>query len=118
MLNMNRYLLQKVTVVPSKVSRSLSSRASSGLGSTQVGTAASYFRALNTLSTAQSQVPRRLAAVTSALRFKSTAQATAAYGQTVTSFPSIVIGPDRSILPQGSFAEAQAQVGFCLIRIV
>jgi hypothetical protein len=37
--------------------------------------------------------------------------ATAAYDQSITSaFPSIVIGPDRAIEPQGSFAEAQAQV--------
>ena len=41
-------------------------------------------------------------------RFKSTATAT--YDQTVETFPSIVIGPDRAIEPQGSFAESQAQV--------
>eukprot|EP00980_Cylindrotheca_fusiformis_P019825 scaffold6966_cov112-Cylindrotheca_fusiformis.AAC.3 len=36
--------------------------------------------------------------------------ATAAYDQSIqTSFPSLVIGPDRAIEPQGSFAEAQAQ---------
>ena len=40
----------------------------------------------------------------SSFRFKSTA-ATAAYDQSVNAFPSIVIGPDRSIEPQGSFAE-------------
>jgi hypothetical protein len=46
-------------------------------------------------------------------RFMSSA-ATAAYGQSIqTAFPSIVIGPDRAIEPQGSFAEAQAQV--CLV---
>lgn len=37
--------------------------------------------------------------------------ATATYDQSITSaFPSLVIGPDRAIEPQGSFAEAQAQV--------
>jgi hypothetical protein len=40
--------------------------------------------------------------------------ATAAYDTSVEAFPSIVIGPDRSIEPQGSFAEAQAQVRFGL----
>jgi hypothetical protein len=49
------------------------------------------------------------------LRFKSTAPATAAYDLSVESFPSIVIGPDRAISPQGSFAEAQAQVGYFLV---
>ena len=39
-----------------------------------------------------------------------TATATATYDQSVDAFPSILIGPDRSIEPQGSFAEAQAQV--------
>jgi hypothetical protein len=43
--------------------------------------------------------------------------ATAAYDQSIqTAFPSIVIGPDRAIEPQGSFAEAQAQV--CLVMFV
>ena len=41
---------------------------------------------------------------------KSTMAATATYDQSVDSFPSIVIGPDRAILPQGTFAEAQAEV--------
>jgi len=37
--------------------------------------------------------------------------ANATYDQSVREpFPSIVIGPERSIEPQGSFAEAQAQV--------
>ena len=37
--------------------------------------------------------------------------ATATYDQSIREpFPSIVIGPERSIEPQGSFAEAQAQV--------
>lgn len=43
-------------------------------------------------------------------RYKSTAAAT--YDQSIDSFPSIVIGPNGSIIPQGSFAEAQAEVGF------
>ena len=43
-------------------------------------------------------------------RFQSTASAT--YDQSVDSFPSIGIGPDRAIIPQGSFAEAQAQVSW------
>jgi hypothetical protein len=39
------------------------------------------------------------------------ATATATYNQSIHQpFPSIVIGPERSIEPQGSFAEAQAQV--------
>jgi hypothetical protein len=39
------------------------------------------------------------------------ATANATYDQSVREpFPSIVIGPERSIEPQGSFAEAQAQV--------
>jgi len=41
------------------------------------------------------------------LRSKSTAAAT--YDQSIDSFPSIVIGPNGSIIPQGSFAEAQAE---------
>ena len=36
--------------------------------------------------------------------------ATATYDQSVESFPSIVIGANGSIVPQGSFAETQAQV--------
>lgn len=50
--------------------------------------------------------------VRSLCRFKSSVAvaATAAYDQTVETFPSIVIGPNKSIVPQGSFAEAQAQV--------
>jgi hypothetical protein len=43
------------------------------------------------------------------------ATATATYDQSVGAFPSIVIGPDRTIEPQGSFAEAQAQV--CTNRV-
>mmetsp|Transcript_114216 Transcript_114216/g.170860 ORF Transcript_114216/g.170860 Transcript_114216/m.170860 type:complete len:546 (+) Transcript_114216:257-1894(+) len=46
-------------------------------------------------------------AAASAMRQLSTATAT--YDQSVDAFPSIVIGPDRSIEPQGPFAEAQAQ---------
>ena len=47
-------------------------------------------------------------------RFKSAA-ATSTYdlsldGSSSGSFPSIVIGPDKSIQPQGSFAQAQAEV--------
>lgn len=40
----------------------------------------------------------------------STAAATAAYDQSVDVFPSLIIGANGSIAPQGSFAEAQAQV--------
>ena len=36
--------------------------------------------------------------------------ATAAYDQSVDVFPSLIIGANGSIEPQGSFAEAQAQV--------
>ena len=40
-----------------------------------------------------------------------TANANATYDQSVREpFPSIVLGPERSVEPQGSFAEAQAQV--------
>ena len=37
--------------------------------------------------------------------------ANATYDQSVREpFPSIVLGPERSVMPQGSFAEAQAEV--------
>jgi hypothetical protein len=36
--------------------------------------------------------------------------ATAAYDQSIDTFPSIIVGPNKSIVPLGSFAEAQAQV--------
>lgn len=42
-------------------------------------------------------------------RLKSSVAA-AAFDQTVESFPSIVIGANGSIVPQGTFAEAQAEV--------
>jgi len=45
----------------------------------------------------------------SAKRSFASAPAGAAYGQTVDDFPSIVIGSDGLITPQGPFAEAQAQ---------
>jgi len=35
--------------------------------------------------------------------------ATAAYDQSIDTFPSIIVGPNKSIVPLGSFAEAQAQ---------
>ena len=38
----------------------------------------------------------------------------AAYNQTVDAFPSIIIGPNGLISPQGPFAEAQAQVRILL----
>ena len=38
--------------------------------------------------------------------------ATAAYDQSVDVFPSLIIGANGSIEPQGSFAEAQAQVSW------
>jgi hypothetical protein len=40
----------------------------------------------------------------------STAAATSAYDQSVDVFPSLIIGANGAIEPQGSFAEAQAQV--------
>ena len=49
------------------------------------------------------------------LRSKSTA-ATATYDQSIDSFPSIVIGPNGSITPQGTFAEAQAEVSLEVYR--
>mmetsp|Transcript_12540 Transcript_12540/g.20880 ORF Transcript_12540/g.20880 Transcript_12540/m.20880 type:complete len:522 (+) Transcript_12540:134-1699(+) len=52
----------------------------------------------------RSSQPFRLALTRRAL---STAAAT--YDQSVDIFPSIVIGPNKSIVPQGPFAEAQAQ---------
>ena len=39
--------------------------------------------------------------------------ATAPYDHSVDVFPSIVIGPDGVIQPQGTFAEAQAEVRGC-----
>jgi hypothetical protein len=51
-------------------------------------------------------------------RQQSTATATAAYDQTVDVFPSIIIGPNRSIVPVGTFAEAQAQVRICLFLVI
>jgi hypothetical protein len=44
-----------------------------------------------------------------ASRYKSLA-VSAAYDQSIETFPSIVIGPNGTIIPQGSFAEAQAEV--------
>ena len=43
------------------------------------------------------------------MRLKSS-MATAAYDHAIKFFPSIIVGPNRSIVPKGSFAEAQAQV--------
>lgn len=49
-------------------------------------------------------------------RLQSTA--VASYDQSVDIFPSIVIGPNKSIVPQGPFAEAQAQVScFCCVNV-
>lgn len=72
-------------------------------------------RSLSTFTTTGplSLLPTSLNSIS--LRFKSTAPATASYDLSVDSFPSIVIGPDRVITPQGSFAEAQAQVGYFLM---
>lgn len=42
--------------------------------------------------------------------------ASAAYDQSIESFPSIVIGPNGTITPQGSFAEAQAEVRMHVMR--
>lgn len=42
-------------------------------------------------------------------RFKSTSAVTSTYSQSVEAFPSLIIGPNRTIEPLGSFAEAQAQ---------
>jgi hypothetical protein len=42
--------------------------------------------------------------------------ATAAYSQSVDWFPSIIVGPNRSIIPLGPFAEAQAQVRSSLLE--
>jgi hypothetical protein len=57
--------------------------------------------------------PRKLDSGGGAIQWKSTAMMVAApYDQSIPdqTFPSIVIGPNKTILPQGSFAEAQAQV--------
>ena len=52
-------------------------------------------------------------------RLKSTvALPLSTYETSVEVFPSIVIGPDRSIEPQGSFAEAQAQVRLVIQSIL
>ena len=45
------------------------------------------------------------------IRYSSTSPS-AAYNQTVDAFPSIVIGSNGMISPQGPFAEAQAQVSY------
>ncbi len=50
-------------------------------------------------------------------RFKSIA-VTSTYNQRVDAFPSLIIGPNRTIEPLGSFAEAQAQVGACTYKQV
>ena len=50
-------------------------------------------------------------------RKKSTA-VSATYDQSIDSFPSIVIGPNGTIIPQGSFAEAQAEVRRFQLSIV
>lgn len=47
-------------------------------------------------------------------RCQSSLAATATYDLSVDTFPSIVIGPDKSITPQGPFAEAQAEVRTCI----
>jgi len=57
-------------------------------------------------------IPVKLQQQQQQVRTKSTAVAAAAYDQSVDSFPSIVIGPNGTIIPQGTFAEAQAQVRF------
>ena len=44
--------------------------------------------------------------------------ATAAYDQSVDVFPSLIIGANGSIDPQGSFAEAQAQVSWQKIALL
>lgn len=49
----------------------------------------------------------------SSLAVPAASDATAAYDQTVETFPSIIIGPNKTIVPQGSFAKAQAQVRSC-----
>ena len=46
------------------------------------------------------------------LRRTMSTAATAAYDQSVDVFPSLIIGANGSIEPQGSFAEAQAQVSW------
>lgn len=68
----------------------------------------------------QLRVPQTFATSAAAARYyyirmQSTATGTASalvasYDQSVDIFPSIVIGPNKSIVPQGPFAEAQAQV--------
>ena len=47
----------------------------------------------------------------------STSTATAAYDQLVDVFPSLIIGANGSIAPQGSFAEAQAQVSYREMKV-
>ena len=62
------------------------------------------------IQTQQQQRPHR--------RTSSLAMPMSTYDTSVEAFPSIVIGPDRSIEPQGSFAEAQAQVGLVVQSII
>ena len=54
---------------------------------------------------------------TSPDRTMSTSTATAAYDQLVDVFPSLIIGANGSIAPQGSFAEAQAQVSYREMKV-
>lgn len=58
---------------------------------------------------ARTTISSRSSSLGASIRYKSSVAATAAYDQTVDVFPSIVIGPNKTIVPQGSFAEAQAQ---------
>ena len=59
-----------------------------------------------------SQVARGSGLQPSDSRRNMSTAATAAYDQSVDVFPSLIIGANGSIDPQGSFAEAQAQVSW------
>jgi hypothetical protein len=115
---MNSYLFQKMSSSVKKGVRPFQQRLSLQRISEPKPQLAAVCRSLSTFTTTRELSIRPTALNNTSLRFKSTAPATAtaAYDLSVDSFPSIVIGADRAISPQGSFAEAQAQVGYFISR--
>jgi hypothetical protein len=109
---MNRFLFQKISSSVKGVNSF--NRLSPQRISDPKPQMAAACRSLSTFTTTGKLSPLPTSLDSTSLRFKSSAPATATYDLSVNSFPSIVIGPDRVITPQGSFAEAQAQVGYFL----
>lgn len=96
---MNRYLL-------SSLGRRLSFKSTCREFSSSSGLLKPYVYSVSSNFTSSSRTKGR-----KELERLMSSTATATYDQSITSaFPSLVIGPDRAIEPQGSFAEAQAQV--------